>query len=110
MGRPRCIRRTGASRASSAGGCRWQPFSRRASTSRGEAGGALAEAAAGHGASDVGEEAVAFKPVRWQEDDPDEWLHAWLEDGVLNVACGPRSLRRAVDFIREAITWRTGRI
>lgn len=59
---------------------------------------------------DVGEEAVAWKPVRWDVDDADRWLDAWLDDGVLNVACGPRALREAVALIREAVTWRTRRL
>lgn len=59
---------------------------------------------------DVGEEAVGWTPVRWHAEDADRWLDAWLDDGVLNVACGPRALREAVELIREAVTWRTGRI
>lgn len=59
---------------------------------------------------DVGEEAVAWKPVKRDRDEQRDWLHAWLDDGVLNVACGPGALREAVELIREAVTWRTGRI
>lgn len=54
---------------------------------------------------DVGDEAVAFEPVEW--DDGPEWLHARLEESQLKVACGPRSLRRALELVREALTWRS---
>jgi len=55
---------------------------------------------------DVGDEAVAFEPVEWEEGT--EWLYARLEDGQIKVACGPRTLRRALQVVREALTWRSG--
>jgi Immunity protein 53 len=51
---------------------------------------------------DVGDELRAFERVEWEEGE--EWLHAWLEDGQLNVTCGPRSLRRALRLVREALS------
>lgn len=59
---------------------------------------------------DVGDEAVAFRPVERARSTQHDWLHAWLEDGRLNVACGPRALRDAISLIREALTWRSRRI
>lgn len=49
----------------------------------------------------VDDELSAFERVEWEEGE--EWLHAWLEDGHLNVACGPRSLRRALMLLRETL-------
>jgi len=43
----------------------------------------------------------AFDRVAWE--DGDEWLHAWLDEGQLNVACGPRSLGRALTLLRETL-------
>ncbi len=59
---------------------------------------------------DVGDEAVAFRPVERARDTQHDWLHAWLEDGRLNVACGPRALRDAVGLIREALTWQSRQV
>lgn len=50
----------------------------------------------------VDDELPSFDRVEWEEGD-DEWLHAWLEDGQLNVACGPCCLRRALTLVREAL-------
>lgn len=50
---------------------------------------------------DVDAEVPAFQRVEWEEGD--EWLQAWLEAGVLNVACGPRSLQRALLLVRDTL-------
>ena len=55
---------------------------------------------------DVGGDLNSFERIRWERGS--EWLRAWLEDGQLNVVCGPRSLHRALSLARDALAQADG--
>jgi hypothetical protein len=48
------------------------------------------------------DEGAAFHPVDWEESEL-EWLHTERDGDILRVACGPRQLGRALEFVRATL-------
>ena len=46
----------------------------------------------------------AFEPVRVQRDEH-EWVHAWVDGGSFEIACGPTNLSEGLYLFRE---WASG--
>lgn len=38
------------------------------------------------------------------ERDEHDWVHAWVEDGSFNSACGPTNLSEAIYIFRRSVT------
>jgi hypothetical protein len=44
-----------------------------------------------------------FEGLRVQRDEHD-WVHAWIEDGVFHLACGPANLSEGLYIFRERVS------
>jgi hypothetical protein len=44
-------------------------------------------------------EGKLFERIKTERDDHD-WIHAWVEDGFFNAACGPTNLNEALSLFR----------